>query len=302
MKHLRSLLFSILFLGLSLQGLVSCKSGVPKDVLSMSKMEDVLYDYHLAQAIASQAPADSVDFYTRLYQSAVFDKYHITKADFDHSMEWYERHTTSFQKIYDHLTERYGGKVNDDDYPDFINRSDALMAGGDTLQLWKGPSQTMLSSSGRNYFVYEQKVDTALQADDVLQWRFNVDWFYREGEHRAVVLMTIHYEGDSIATQQQFVYGSGSELVTCRIAHRKVTRVECMMYQCAPWADRARIISLTQIRLYRMRHKKEKEEKKPSDAHNPDSTEKPNLVAPNLRIRDSLLCADSMNEHRPHFK
>ncbi len=299
MKHLRFLLSSLI-VALSLPFFSSCKPGVPKDVLSMSKMEDVLYDYHLSQALASQAPADSVDFYTRLYQESVFSKHHISKPDFDHSMQWYERHTSKLEKIYEHLTERLGGKVDDNNYPNFIHRSDALMAEGDTLQLWKGPSQTMLSSSGRNYFVYEQKVDTVLQADDVLQWRFNVDWFYREGDHRAVVLLVVHYDGDSIATHQQFLYSNGSELVTYRIAHRKVKSVECMIYQCTSWAERARIISLTQMQLYRIRRKKEEE--KPSDMQKTDTTKKDELATPSLRIRDSLLRADTMNKRRPHFK
>lgn len=301
MSHMLRLLVSSLSMVLLLQAFVSCKPGVPKDVMSQSKMEDVLYDYHIAQALASQTPVDSVDFYMRLYKASVFEKHHITQTDFDHSMEWYERHTSVFKKIYDKLTERLGGKL-DDDSPTYFNRSDALMAEGDTLQLWKGPSQVMLNSSARNYFAFEQKVDTALHAEDVLQWRFNVDWLYREGDRTAILLMTVHYEGDSIATTQQFVYSSGGEVVTCRIANRKVKKVEFLIYQSAPWSDRARIISLTQMQLYRIR-KKKKEEKKPATL-NKDSvnTEQPNTPAPALRIRDSLLRADTMNERRPHFR
>ena len=54
-KHLSHLL-ALLLLGL----LCACKPGTPRDVLSESKMEEVLYDYHLAQALAKTAQGDSV--------------------------------------------------------------------------------------------------------------------------------------------------------------------------------------------------------------------------------------------------
>lgn len=77
---------------------MSCKPGPPDGVLGAGKMEDVLYDYHMAQAMAQQMPGDSIAYYTRLYQEAVFMKYGITQSDFDKSMIWYERHADKLGK------------------------------------------------------------------------------------------------------------------------------------------------------------------------------------------------------------
>ena len=60
--------------------LQSCHSDFPDDVLKHSKMEDVLYDYHIAQALAQHSSTDSIDYNIRLYQKAVFDKYGIDEA------------------------------------------------------------------------------------------------------------------------------------------------------------------------------------------------------------------------------
>ena len=35
---------------------VGCKPSLPKGIISQGKMEDVLYDYHLAQSMASREP------------------------------------------------------------------------------------------------------------------------------------------------------------------------------------------------------------------------------------------------------
>lgn len=51
-KFLR--LRSIILLFISAFCLMSCKPGTPDGVLGAGKMEDVLYDYHMAQAMAQQ--------------------------------------------------------------------------------------------------------------------------------------------------------------------------------------------------------------------------------------------------------
>ena len=122
--------------------LQSCHSDFPDDVLKPGKMEDVLYDYHIAQALAQQSSNDSIDYNIRLYQKAVFDKYGIDEAIFDHSMQWYERHNTQLKKIYEHIAERLGGNVNNGP----VVFSGLNSASGDTLSIWTGPGSVLLCS------------------------------------------------------------------------------------------------------------------------------------------------------------
>lgn len=279
----------------------ACKPSAPKDVLKMKAIENVLYDYHMAQALAEQTHPDSVAYYTRFYQQAVFQKHNIAKTDFDHSMEYYERHTDQLKKIYEHLAERFGGSINTDAMPGNILVQSSVK--GDTLSIWRGPSSVLLSSQGVNRFVYTQRADTSLQAGDQLQMTYNVDWFYHEGERRGIAQVVVRYEGDSIAVMQQYFYASGQQYMSLTLGNRKVKRIDCFVYQCAPWADRVRVLLLSNIKMYRLRsHDKEAKSEQVSKSKKAvlDST-KHRILNPQIRVRDSLIKSEKAEERKPHF-
>lgn len=78
--------FFLGFLLVSGMWVTACQSDRPAGILSEGEMEDVLYDYHITQGLASQRPSDSIPFLSHLYRQAVFEKYGIAQADFDRSM------------------------------------------------------------------------------------------------------------------------------------------------------------------------------------------------------------------------
>ena len=80
------ILFAILALFLS-----GCKPSLPGGVLSKGDMENILYDYHLAQTMAERNASRSID--ERTYEDAVFRKYGVTQEQFDSSLVYYMRHT-----------------------------------------------------------------------------------------------------------------------------------------------------------------------------------------------------------------
>ena len=288
-------LFTILFINVPL----SCQSDMPKEVLPAEKMEDVLYDYHIAQSLAQQAVTDSIDFYTRLYQTAVFKKHGIQKTDFDRSMQWYERHTDKLKKIYEHLAERLGGDANAaSTLPNQIDGTKAVVS--DTLNIWHGPTNTLLNSQNVNRFKYSMRPDTALHAGDQLQWGFDVNWFYHDGERRVIAYAVIHYEGDSTAIMQKFIYSSGPQATSITIGKRKVISIDCYIYQCTPWSDKVRIATITKLRMYRLRTKDQGNSS--NKLNTSDSINKQTLPrTPQMRLRDSLMHQDSANERKSHF-
>ena len=79
--------------------LTACKVKRPETVLPDAKMENVLYDYHIAKAMGEEVPYN--ESYKRvLYIESVFKKYGITQADFDSSMVWFARNPEVLTKIY----------------------------------------------------------------------------------------------------------------------------------------------------------------------------------------------------------
>jgi len=57
--------------------IVGCKVKRPDDVISESKMENLLYDYHLAKSMGDNLPY-SENYKKALYLDAVFKKYGTT--------------------------------------------------------------------------------------------------------------------------------------------------------------------------------------------------------------------------------
>ena len=88
----------------------SCKPSLPGGVLSKGKMTDILYDYHLALAMAHMD--DNGDKGQSLaYREAVLRKHDVTSAEFDSSMVYYMRHTELLEDVYKDLTDRYNNEI-----------------------------------------------------------------------------------------------------------------------------------------------------------------------------------------------
>ena len=78
--------------------LFSCEVKMPEDIIPPTKMEALLYDYHLVQSMSSEYASD--DYKEKLYFAYVFDKHNVTQEEFEHSMQWYNRYPKHMKKIY----------------------------------------------------------------------------------------------------------------------------------------------------------------------------------------------------------
>lgn len=126
--------------------IVSCENR-PKEVLSRSEMEDVLYDYHIMQGLIEQLPAEERLGKAQDYINAVYLKHGITEAQFDTSVTYYNRHPKDLYKIYKSLEQRYTA-ANEE--MQLVNGNNDMMAiyatGGDTTNLWNSKRLLLLRS------------------------------------------------------------------------------------------------------------------------------------------------------------
>jgi len=157
----------ILFLILSLVLFIACEEDRPSNILSQGKMEDVLYDYHLAQAMIDQLDIEEREKMAQAYIDAVYEKYDITEAEFDSSLVYYNRNAKELNEIYANLRERY------EDY----NRELSLATGndvmtaysqnGDTANIWSGAKLVMLKNKeGLNYSSFTFNSDSSFHRKD----------------------------------------------------------------------------------------------------------------------------------------
>lgn len=207
----RRFLFFYLVGAIVLWLLASCKPSLPPGVLSESKMERVLYDYHLAQGMAETIPYDengSIEQQRYEYQQAVFRKHGITEEEFETSLAYYCSDLTAMNRIYTHLADRLQREADalgvvtgpKDIYQD-------LSAEGDTANVWRDRLFFVIKSQVMdNLQTWEQDCDsTWLPGDDVL-WRFNLLKVAKNHQTDGTYAdLVIHYTNDSVRSQLVFI-------------------------------------------------------------------------------------------------
>lgn len=195
---------------------VGCKVKRPNDVIPESQMEELLYDYHMAQALSENLPYNE-NYKKAIYTEAVFRKHHTTEAIFDSSIVWYTRNTELFSKIYEKVSKRL--KVQQDGINHLIairDKKPKTTAPGDSIDVWASFRMALLTGmplSDKLTFVLP--ADTNFKKRDTLLWE--VRYQFLEGKpdtmHAAVMAMQIVYENDSIISRTKKVRTAGIEQI-----------------------------------------------------------------------------------------
>ena len=205
--------FSIFLLAFCL---TACQVKRPKVVISDAKMENVLYDYHIAKAMGEEVPY--TDGYKRvLYIESVFKKHGITQAEFDSSMVWFTRNPEVLTKIYEKVNARLKAER------DVVNHLIAIRDNkpkeslpGDSIDVWAWQRIYQLTGMPMdNKITFVLPSDTNFKDRDTLRW--NVRFRFHNGApdslYAPVMAMQIVYK-DSIISDIQKVYKSGMETVS----------------------------------------------------------------------------------------
>lgn len=239
--------------------MVSCKPSVPSEYIQPDDMEDLIYDYHVAQGIAMQQDG-SQDYNRRLNFELVLKKHGLTQAQFDSSLVYYYTRADRFQEIYKHVQERlnneaekYGAAVSEGPIK-------AASLSGDTADVWKGNRALMLLND-RPYHLYQfaQKADTAYRAGDSFMLSMNTTWLMQQGNRQATVYLAITYANDSTVKQYSTVSSSGN--ITLRIPYCKERVKEikgfvmCGMRPSTDDTNSLCVLFVNNIQLFRFHNK-----------------------------------------------
>ena len=181
--------------------LVSCKPGVPGDYLQPGKMADILYEYHLAQALFSQQGGDSLTLLS--YRAGIFKKYGVTEAEFDSSMVYYTRHTRQLYDVYKKVGDRMSADlVAQGGTSGALAQYGTDIASGDTASIWKGDMCFALTPyQSANIYSFEAKADTSYHKGDRIMLDFDSQFIYQEGVRNAAAVLTVTFGNDSTATE-----------------------------------------------------------------------------------------------------
>lgn len=197
--------------------LTSCQVKRPKDVLPDAKMENVLYDYHIAKAMGEEVPYNE-SYKRQLYIESVFKKQGITQAVFDSSMVWYARNPEVLTKIYEKVNLRLKAER------DGINHLIAMRDNkpkeslpGDSIDVWAWQHIYQLTGMPLdNKIAFTLPSDSNFHDRDTLRWsvRFRFHNGAPDSVHAPMMAMQILYENDSIISSTQKVKKAGIETIS----------------------------------------------------------------------------------------
>lgn len=206
-----------LFIGLLALCLASCKVKRPDTVLSNEKMEDVLYDYHIAKAMGEQQSRNE-NYKRVLYMDYVYKKHGITEAQFDSSMVWLSRNPKELMIIYEEVNARL--KKAKDLVDEMIARRDnkpKASLPGDSIDVWYGQRTFQLTGYPlNNLYAFDIPSDENFQDKDTLCWKVDYAFFgdtvALDSVHYPVMAMQVFYEKDTVNTVRQLPH-SGTESI-----------------------------------------------------------------------------------------
>lgn len=250
-----------LYVLLSLALLMACAPGVPSDVIQPDDMEDMLYDYHVAQAMAREdRSSNQLDQTRTKYFLAVLKKHGVTEADFDSSLVYYYSHIDYLKNIYSRVNERLsdeakslGASVGE------IGKYSQYSATGDTANIWKEATDVLLMPRPTmNRFDFTLKADTSFLKGDSFMFQFMSEYLWQAGSKDAVVCLVTKYEGDSIIQTANHVSVSG--LAQIRVpanTKSKLKELRGFIYLSdgGDDTDLRRMMFISQIQLIRFHNK-----------------------------------------------
>ena len=86
--------------------MTSCAPSLPDGVLSSKEMEDVLFDFHVAQALYETREFYSTESDIMALRANVLKKHGLTQQEWDYSISYYCQHADELHKIYINLADR----------------------------------------------------------------------------------------------------------------------------------------------------------------------------------------------------
>ena len=241
--------------------LTSCKPGIPNEYIQRGDLEDILYDYHLAQAMLANSPTDNTPENQQLYKLATLQKHGVTEQQFDQSMAYYMRHADNLHNIYENLATRFERSALEHGITvSNINQYGTNVAKGDTADIWTGERTIMLTNKLPFHLrSFTIKADTTYRPGDKLMLNFNAQFILQEGSRDAIAMLAIRYANDSIASQMQRI--SSNTHYTLQLSDNNRLGIKSISgyFICnktpSEHSTTLKLLSLTNIQLIRMHTK-----------------------------------------------
>jgi len=195
---------------------LSCGKKSDK-VVTKSKMEQVLYDYHVAQALVSTL-SEEERYKAEMYIESVYEKNGITKEEFDSSMVYYNRHADELKDIYNDLHDRFTVMNEKLQLQTGNNEMMTFSENGDTTNIWGGKKLIVLRNKEiLNKEMFTINADTSFHKGDRFILKANtrlVNSERRSRNYRLTMCLTVNYSDGKVISEYQHIMSSSAKQIT----------------------------------------------------------------------------------------
>lgn len=263
MKH--KVVHQMFFMAVGLIFLSACKPIVPKEYIQPDEMEDLLYDYYVAQGIPSDPKSKDTDYDRRYTTNLVLKKYGLTQAELDSSLKYYYTNMEEMFKIYGNVQKRLSEAALElGTSTTEVERYTTHSLSGDTTDVWEGSRQMVLfPKPPYNIIKFSQKADSLYHQGDSFLMTFGNTFLVQSGSKSATVVLSVKYENDSIISHNTNVSSMGSttlRMPTCDLKAKELTGYIYMpKRQGIDNESDMCVLLLDHVQLIRFHHKKNDE-------------------------------------------
>lgn len=252
-------------MAVGLMFLSACKPTVPKEYIQPDEMEDLLYDYYVAQGIPSDPKSKDTDYDRRYTTNLVLKKYGLTQAELDSSLKYYYTNMEEMFKIYGNVQKRLSEAALElGTSTTEVERYTTHSLSGDTTDVWEGSRQMVLfPKPPYNIIKFSQKADSSYHQGDSFLMTFGNTFLVQSGSKSATVVLSVKYENDSIISHNTNVSSMGSttlRMPTCDLKAKELTGYIYMpKRQGIDNESDMCVLLLDHVQLIRFHHKKNDE-------------------------------------------
>lgn len=272
---MHKILISLVSVLMTLMVVAGCKPSLPRKVVSEGKMENILYDYQLAQSVSSMDPDRQV--LMEAYKRGILEKYDISEEELDSSFSYYMRHTDRLKKVYEKVYERLDNEAQAlGASSSERSKYASLSATGDTADVWtERRSMILMPQPPYNQSSYTIAADTSYRAGDRLRLEFDCNFFYQDGVRSACAVMAVKYQNDSVSyTNYQLSSSSHYGMTISDMQRKGIKEVKGYFVLGKSQSDMdskttMQILVIRDIHLVRMHTKEVKEAKADGPVQSP---------------------------------
>lgn len=227
----RRWLYLVFSLATCLMLLSACKPKVPSRYLQPDEMEDLIYDYYVAQGLSYNHSVIS-DYQHFYHLESVLRKYNLTSAELDSSLVYYYNNMELMNAVYTNVQNRLSKEALELGASEGeVERYTTQSLSGDTTDVWEGRRLMMLMPIPPYHIAqFTQKADTSFHKGDSFLLTFGSKFLAQSGSRNATAYLSVTYENDSVVTVSQSIGITGGTTLRLDPCSLKAKRIDGFMY------------------------------------------------------------------------